>query len=100
MNVITKVSEITASDVAEYLHLEEVGETDTNTLNNLILIAKKFIMQYTGRTEEEMEDISDFIIVVFVLVQDMWDNRALYVDKSNLNRVVETVLGMHAVNLL
>ena len=40
------------------------------------------------------------VIAVFVLVQDMYDNRSFYVDKSHLNRVVETILSMHSVNLL
>jgi len=38
--------------------------------------------------------------VLLVLVQDMWDNRTLYVDKSNVNKVVDSILGLHAVNLL
>lgn len=42
----------------------------------------------------------DFVIVVYVLVQDMYDNRSLYVDKNNLNKVVDTILGMHSINLL
>ena len=100
MNQISKVSDITASDVAEYIRLDEVTGDDINTLNNMIGIAKAFIMQYTGRTEEELDDFQDFVIVVFVLAQDMWDNRALYVDKTNLNKVVESILGLHSVNLL
>jgi len=35
-----------------------------------------------------------------ILCQDMYDNRSMYVDKNNLNKVVETILGMHSVNLL
>ena len=100
MNNINKVSEITSSDVAEYIRLIEVSEDDTNTLNNLIGISKTFIEKYTGHTEEELDNYQDFIIVVLVLCQDMWDNRTLYVDKTNLNKVVETILGMHSVNLL
>ncbi|MHC1723049.1 MAG: hypothetical protein AB9836_07605 [Aminipila sp.] len=42
----------------------------------------------------------DFISVVYILVQDMYDNRSLYVDKANLNKVVEAILGLHSVNLL
>ena len=98
MNTITKVSEITASDIAEYLRLDEVSQDDTNTLNNMLGVAKTFIMKWTGQTE--LDDFQDFVIVVFVLVQDMWDNRSLYVDKTNLNSVVESILGMHSVNLL
>ena len=43
---------------------------------------------------------NDFVIVVYILVQDMYDNRSMYVEKSNLNKVVDTILGMHSVNLL
>ena len=47
-----------------------------------------------------VDAFEDFVIVVYVLCQDMYDNRTLYVDKSNLNKVVETILGMHCINLL
>ena len=100
MNSISKVSEITYQDLAEYLRLDELSQDDINTLNTLLTVAKAFITGYTGRESEELDDYSDFVIVAFVLVQDMWDNRALYVDKSNLNRVVECILGLHSVNLL
>ncbi len=100
MNQINKISDITYEDVAEYLRLPEVTEDDTNTLNNLIGIAKAYISNYTGRSEEELDDFGDLVIVCLVLCQDMWDNRTLYVDNSNLNNVVETILGMHSVNLL
>jgi len=100
MNNISKVSEITSVDVADYIHLDEVTDTETNTLNTLIGIAKQFIISYTGRTETELDNYQDFVIVVLVLVQDMWDNRTLYVDSRNLNYVVESILGLHSVNLL
>lgn len=100
MNSIDKVSEITYTDVAEYIRLGELDTNDINTLNNLITISKAYIINYTGRTSEELDDYADFVIVVFILCQDMWDNRTLYVDKSNINKVVDTILGMHSVNLL
>lgn len=100
MNQISKVSDITAQDVADYLRLPEVTADDTNTLNTLIGIAKTYISKYTGRSMEELDNYQDFVIVCLVLCQDMWDNRTLYVDSSNLNNVVETVLGLHSVNLL
>jgi hypothetical protein len=98
MNNISKVSEITYSDLAEYIRLDELTQDDISTLNNLLGIAKTFIINYTGR--EDLDAFQDFVIVVLVLVQDMWDTRTLYVDKTNLNKVVETILGMHSVNLL
>ena len=100
MREIKKVSDITAADLADYLRLEETTDDETQTLNNLLEIAKKYIENYTGRTENELDDFSDFVIVVLVLVQDMYDNRTMYVNSNNLNTVVETILGMHSINLL
>lgn len=100
MNEIMKVSDISYQDVAEYLRLYEVDNDDINTLNTLINVAKAFISNYTGRSSDELDNYQDFVIVVFVLCQDMWDNRTLYVDSKNLNNVIETILGMHSVNLL
>lgn len=98
MNGITKVSDITNTDLAEYLRLDEVSEDDLAMLNVMLGVAKQFIVSYTGRTD--LDEFQDFVIAVFVLVQDMWDNRTMYVDKLNLNKVVQAILGMHAVNLL
>lgn len=100
MNQITKVSDITYQDVAEYLRISEVTVSDQNLLNSLIGIAKTFITKYTGIAEENMDNYQDFVIVVLVLCQDMWDNRTMYVDKGNLSYVIESILGMHSVNLL
>ena len=96
-----KVSEITYTDVANYLRMEEVTAEDISYINTLIEVAKDYILNYTGiKDKETLDNYEDMVIVIYVLVQDMFDNRALYVDNSNLNRVVETILGMHQVNLL
>ena len=100
MNAISKVSQITIQDLADYIRVSELTSDEVNTLNTLLNVAKNYICQYTGRTSEELDNYSDFVIVVFVLVQDMWDNRALYVDNTNVNKVVESILGLHSVNLL
>ena len=100
MNNITKISQITYQDVAEYIRLSEVSASDQATLNNLIQISIDYISKYTGISRENLDDFNDMVIVVFVLCQDMWDNRTMYVDNNNLNKVVETILGMHQVNLL
>lgn len=101
MNEVTKVSDITYQEIAGYMHLyEDLSIDDISTLNNLIGIAKAFIANWTGRTLAELDLFQDFVIVVFVLCQDMWDNRTLYVDKTNLNHVVSSILDMHSVNLL
>lgn len=100
MNNISKVSDIKVEDLADYLRIDELTDGDKQTLNNLLEIAKKYIESYTGRSEQELDNYQDFVIVALVLVQDMYDNRTMYVDSTNLNTVVETILGMHSVNLL
>lgn len=100
MNNITKVSDITYQDIADYIRLSEISEDDQNYLTMLINISKDYILKYTGIDEDDLDDYTDLIIVVFVLCQDMYDTRSMYVDKSNLNKVVETILGMHQNNLL
>ncbi len=100
MNNITKVSDITYQDIADYIRLSEVSQDDENTLNTLLNVSLDFISNYTGKAADELDNYQDFIIVVFILCQSMWDDRTLYVDKTNLNKVVETILGMHSENLL
>ena len=100
MNAVSKVSDIVYTDIADYLRLDEVTADEQNTLNILIGISKAFIQGYTGLTAAQLDEHEDFIIVVFILCQDMYDNRTYYVDNANLNNVVDTILGLHRVNLL
>lgn len=97
MREITKVSDITVEDLADYLRIYDVTDEE-ETLTNLLNVAKEYIKSYTG--QEDLDKYQDFVIVALVLVQDMYDNRTMYVEKSNLSTVVDTILGMHSVNLL
>lgn len=96
------VSKITINDIANYLRISR-NEMDTSLeleLKTYLNVAKKYIKDETGLTEEEIDKHEDFIIAVYVLCQDMFDNRTLYVDKSNTNKVIDTILGRHRRNLL
>ena len=97
---ITKVSDITVTDVTDYLRIPEVTAEDTSLLTTALNVAKQFVMSYTGLDAEGMDAHEDFVIVIYVLCQSMYDNRAYYVDKSNINNVVESILNLHSVNLL
>ena len=91
-----KVSEITTRDVAEFLRLDEADPI----LEPMMRSAKQFIIDYTGLTEEGLEDHEDFYIAYMVLVQDMYDNRAMYVEKGSVNRVIESILFRHRQNFV
>ena len=91
--MVTKVSEITINDIADFIRLDEVGDAEKNQLETLLTVAKDYITNYTAL--ESLDEYADLVHVVYVLCQDMWDNRAMYVDKANMNRVVQTILDMH-----
>lgn len=99
MNV-TKVSQLTAQNLAEYIRIDDPSQDDLTTLSTLLTVAKNYVCNYTGLADIDLDDYADIVIAVLVLCQDMWDTRTLYVDKSNVNKVVESILGLHQVNLL
>lgn len=92
-----KVSEITTSTVASYLRLDEYEEAE---IQALIDVSINYIVNYTGLTSEVVNDMEDMYIVVLVLCQDMYDNRTFYVEKSQDNKIVKSILDMHRVNLI
>ena len=105
--MVSKVSEITIQDVADYLRLDNFEESEIDTYLN---IAKNYISNYTGIPEanydDEIEDeeaetldtYADLVIVVYILCQDMYDNRSMYVNGGNINKTVQTILDMHTRN--
>ena len=97
---VSKVSDITVESVADYLRLDEVTESEINTLTTLISVAISFIKSYTGLDDLSVDKYPEFVIVVLILCQDMWDNRTMYVDSKDINNTVQSILAMHSVNLL
>lgn len=91
--MISKVSEITTKDIADFIRLGEVGDAEQNQLSTFLTVAKDYIKNYTGL--DDLDEYADLVIVVFILCQDMYDNRVMYIDKGNPNKVVHTILDMH-----
>lgn len=100
MNQIEKVSEVTSADLAEFLRVGEVTPSEDEFLKTIIGAATAYMSKYTGLTTAQLDGSQDFVFVLLVLCQDMYDNRALYVDSANVNQTVQSILDMHSVNLL
>lgn len=85
-------------------HLREVKDNlsteDTDLIKAMQAAAIQYCVGQTGLTKESLDEHEDITIAVLTLISDMWDNRAMTVERSNVNRVVDTILGMHAINLL
>lgn len=94
------LSALTVQDIADYLRLSELTTEDEALLPTILEAAKDYVYKYTGLTVTQADLSKDLTIAALVLCQDMYDNRAYYVDSSNVNKVVEAILGLHSVNLL
>jgi len=95
-----QVSEITPSELAKYAREDE---TDSDVLSAFTLIlsaVKAYIKGYTGLSDEQLDTKEDVSIVVFVLSNEMYENRVFTVKDSNVNKVVQNILDMHSINLL
>lgn len=102
-----KVSELTIEDVARFLRLDfdDLTREEKQDLQIMLEASIEYISDYTGipkvsKTEKCLDDYKKFVLCVNVLCQDMYDNRSYYVDKNNVNKVVESILNMHSINLV
>ena len=91
--MITKVSEITTQDIAEFIRLGEVTAVEESQLQTFLSVAKDYVANYTAL--DDLDEYADLVVVILILCQDMYDNRVMYIDKNNPNRVVQTILDMH-----
>ena len=91
--MITKVSEITTADIADFIRLGEVSDAEEKQLQTFLTVAKDYVTNYTAL--EDLDEYADLVVVILILCQDMYDNRSLYIDKNNPNKVVQTILDMH-----
>ena len=97
---IKKVSDIQVTDVTDYLRISEVTAEDTSLITSALNVAKEFVKSYTGLDDAGMDAHEDLVIVIYVLCQSMYDDRTYYVDKSNINNVVESILNLHCTNFM
>lgn len=102
-----RISEIDREMVRHYIRIDEEDPEDDGLLDAVLEAAKSYAENYTGLPIQKAEGREDYLdrypdaaIAVLVLCQDLYDNRSMYVEKSNVNRVVDSILGMHCRNLV
>lgn len=94
------------------MHLNEeeeaLSEDEISYINSLKEAAISYVKGQTGIKEidteddngRKLDDYEDLTTVVLVLVADMYDNRQYSVDKSSVNKVAESILGLYRFNLV
>lgn len=98
-----KVSSITIENVAHYLKLDysDLDKQEKEQLTYTLENARDYIKRYTGLTDEEIDEHDDFVIVVYILATEFYENRQYQSDKPfYVNKVVQSILDMHSNNLL
>jgi hypothetical protein len=99
--MLTKISEIVVDDIIDYLRISETSEKEEKYLKTILNVSKEYIRKYTGYEKiDDLDKYPDLVIVVFVLCQSMYDDRAYYIDNTNVNKVVQSILDLHSRNLL
>ena len=57
--MVTKVSEITTKDIADYIRLDEVSSTEEIQLSTFLTVAKDYIKIYTAL--EDLDEYADLV---------------------------------------
>ena len=96
----TEISEITIDDLVDYLRLPDVDSAQLQLLTTIKAAAANYIVGVTNLTLEQLDNYPDLTLALYALVQDMYDNRTIYVDKANISDTVSTILNMYRTNLL
>ena len=97
-----KVNEVTTEDLVDYLRLDDPSDIEISEIERMKSSAISYMADYTGLSEEQLNEHDDLTQALFILVADMFDNRNLYIEgkANNINKSVECILGMHSINLL
>lgn len=93
-----KLSDLTTSDVCEYLRIDD--EEKDSLLLGIMDAARAYILSYTGLTDAQADEHEDLVMAFLLLCQDLYDHRSAGQDDKSVNRTLDTILGMHARNLV
>lgn len=95
-----QVNDITPVELARYAREDETDQDVISTFTLILSAAKAYIKGYTGLSDEQLTKKEDISIAIFVLANEMYENRIFTVKDNNVNKVVQSILDMHSINLL
>lgn len=93
-----KISEVTIDVLKKYAHVYH--SEDDSLFESILVACKNYIQKYTGLSKEQMDENEDLTMALFVLANELYDNRTYTVDDDKANVVVKSILDMHSINLL
>lgn len=93
-----KISEVTINDLKEYASVEH--NYDDKMFQDILMAAKSYIKSYTGLNEEQIDSKEELTIALMILCNEMYENRIYTVENDKVNKIVNSILDMHSINLL
>jgi hypothetical protein len=93
-----KISEVTVQELKDYANV--FHDVDNNLFASILAAGKAYIKSYTGLSIEQMDAKEDLTMVLFVLSNELYDNRTFTVENDKVNTVIKSILNMHSINLL
>lgn len=93
-----KISKVTIQELKEYAHVYH--DEDDTLFTSILPACKSYIRNYTGLTDDQMDTKEDMTMALFVLSNELYDNRTFTVQDNKVNTVIKSILDMHSVNLL
>ena len=95
------ISEVTATQVANFLNVDTSEEIDMGIIENIIMpSAKKHLADYIAVTVAKLDDYEDLTIAYMALCSFLFDNRSMTADNPNANLVIESFINKHGGALL
>ncbi|NFG65913.1 phage gp6-like head-tail connector protein [Clostridium botulinum] len=95
--IIIKMNEVTTDLLVNYCN---AYDEDKELLEIFKDASVDYIKSYTGLTVDEINNKNDLTIALLVLVSGMFDSRSIEADKTNINLILDSILGLHSRNLV
>lgn len=93
-----KISEVTIQDIKDYARIDY--DDDDTLINAIIIAAKAYIRGQTGLTAEAMDAKEDLTVAFLVMCHEMYSSRSYTVQYDKVNKVIQSIIDMYAINLL
>ncbi|MDQ0898434.1 head-tail connector protein [Paenibacillus sp. V4I7] len=92
------ISQVTVNDLKTYANVYH--NIDNSLFQAILMGVKSFLSSYTGKKIDELDAFEDLTIALFILSNEMYDNRMVQVEHDKVGFVIKNLLDSHSINLL
>jgi len=93
-----KSSEVTLQDVKAYARID--FDYEDSILEIILEAMKEYIKNCTELSYEQIDEKKDLTLVLLALCNEVYDNRQVTTQKSNINVVIKSILSKYNINLI